>query len=116
MNGTVARLQSADELRRMTAPARLLERARQRPGDVAFRAKRLGAVFVTLFPYPIEALVGTLAVAQRYAGPLFALNCAALGVVMILFLVFEPLGLVGIWKRVQTYFLLWPFKHRLMAG
>jgi long-chain acyl-CoA synthetase len=42
MNGTVARLQSADELRRMTAPALLLERARQRPDDVAFRAKRLG--------------------------------------------------------------------------
>ena len=35
---------------------------------------------------------------------------------MILFLVFEPLGLVGIWRRVQTYFLLWPFKQRPVAG
>ena len=35
---------------------------------------------------------------------------------MILFLVFEPLGLVGIWHRIQTYFLLWPFKHRPVAG
>ena len=50
--------------------------------------------------------------AQRYAGLLFAVNYAAFGVVMILFLVFEPQGLVGIWRRVQTYFLLWPFKHR----
>ncbi len=41
---------------------------------------------------------------------------AAFGVVMILFLVLEPLGLVGIWRRVQTYFLLWPFRHRPMAG
>ncbi len=43
-------------------------------------------------------------------------NYAAFGVVMILFLVFEPLGLVGIWRRIQTYFLLWPFKHRPAAG
>jgi len=76
----------------------------------------LGAVFVTLFPYGIEAVIGTLAGAQRYAGLLFAVNYAAFGVVMILFLVLEPLGLVGIWRRVQTYFLLWPFRHRPMAG
>jgi branched-chain amino acid transport system permease protein len=76
----------------------------------------LGAVFVTLFPYGIEAAMGALPGAQRHAGLLFAVNYAAFGVVMILFLVLEPLGLVGIWKRVQTYFLLWPFKHRPMAG
>jgi branched-chain amino acid transport system permease protein len=76
----------------------------------------LGAVFVTLFPYGIEAAMGALPGAQRYAGLIFAVNYAAFGVVMILFLVLEPLGLVGIWKRVQTYFLLWPFKHRPMAG
>jgi len=76
----------------------------------------LGAVFVTLFPYAIEAAIGALPGAQRYAGLLFAVNYAAFGVVMILFLVLEPLGLVGIWKRVQSYFLLWPFKHRPMAG
>jgi len=35
---------------------------------------------------------------------------------MILFLVLEPLGLVGIWRRMQTYFLLWPFKHRPASG
>ena len=42
MNGTAARLRSADELRRTTAPALLLERARQQPSEVAFRAKQLG--------------------------------------------------------------------------
>ena len=76
----------------------------------------LGAIFVTLFPYVIEAALRTLPGAQRYAGMLFAVNYAAFGGVMILFLVFEPLGLVGIWRRVQTYFLLWPFKHRQAAG
>jgi branched-chain amino acid transport system permease protein len=76
----------------------------------------LGAVFVTLFPYGIEAGLRALPGAQRYAGMLFAVNYAAFGAVMILFLVLEPLGLVGIWRRVQTYFLLWPFKHRPVAG
>jgi branched-chain amino acid transport system permease protein len=76
----------------------------------------LGAIFVTLFPYGIEAVLRALPGAQRYAGSLFAVNYAAFGLVMILFLVLEPSGLVGIWRRVQTYFLMWPFKHRPMAG
>ena len=76
----------------------------------------LGAVFVTLFPYMIEAALMKLPNAQNYAGVLFAINYAAFGVVMIFFLVFEPLGLVGIWRRLQTYFLLWPFRHRPLAG
>ena len=76
----------------------------------------LGAVFVTLFPYLIEAALQKLPNAQSYAGVLFAVDYAAFGAVMILFLLFEPLGLVGIWHRVQTYFLLWPFKHRPLAG
>ena len=53
---------------------------------------------------------------QSYAGSLFAIDYSAFGVVMILFLVFEPLGLVGIWRRLQNYFLLCPFKYRPVAG
>jgi branched-chain amino acid transport system permease protein len=76
----------------------------------------LGAIFVTLFPYAIEAGLRLLPGAQGYAGVIFAVNYAAFGVVMILFLVLEPQGLVGIWRRLQTYFLLWPFRHRPVAG
>jgi branched-chain amino acid transport system permease protein len=76
----------------------------------------LGALFVTLFPYGIEALLGALPGAQRYAGLLFAVNYTAFGLVMILFLVLEPFGLVGIWRRIETYFTLWPFKYRPLAG
>jgi branched-chain amino acid transport system permease protein len=76
----------------------------------------LGAAFVTLFPYVIEAGLLALPGAQRYADLLFAVNYAAFGLVMILFLIFEPLGLVGIWHRIQSYFLLWPFKHRSGSG
>ena len=76
----------------------------------------LGAIFVTLFPYIIESGLFALPGAQRHASLLFAVNYAAFGLVMILFLMFEPLGLVGMWRRMQNYFLLWPFKHRRAGG
>jgi len=76
----------------------------------------LGAVFVTLFPYLIEAVMSVLPVPASWSNSLFAVNYAAFGLVMILFLVFEPQGLVGIWHRIQNYFLLWPFKQRPLAG
>jgi branched-chain amino acid transport system permease protein len=76
----------------------------------------LGAAFVTIFPYLIETGLLALPGAQGYASLLFAVNYAAFGFVMILFLIFEPLGLVGIWHRIQSYFLLWPFKHRSASG
>ncbi|MCK5750103.1 MAG: branched-chain amino acid ABC transporter permease [Oricola sp.] len=76
----------------------------------------LGALFVTLFPYLIEGLMSVMPGADRLAGSVFAVNYAAFGAVMILFLVFEPQGLVGIWRRIRNYFLLWPFKHRSLGG
>jgi branched-chain amino acid transport system permease protein len=69
-----------------------------------------------LLPYAIEAAIAALPGANRYAGMLFAVDYAAFGAVMMLFLLFEPRGLVGIWRRVQTYFLLWPFKHRPLSS
>ena len=71
----------------------------------------LGAVFVILFPYAIEALMQVLPTPAAWSHSVFAINYAAFGLVMILFLLFEPQGLVGIWHRIQNYFLLWPFKQ-----
>lgn len=72
----------------------------------------LGTVFVVLFPYGIEALMDALGLAERLASVVFAVNYAAFGLAMVLFLVFEPQGLVGIWRRAQAWLLLWPFKQR----
>ena len=52
----------------------------------------LGAVFVTIFPYIIEAGLMALPGAQRYASVLFAVNYAAFGVVMIAFLDIRAAG------------------------
>ena len=75
----------------------------------------LGTLFVVLFPYGIEALMDMLGLTERLSSMIFAINYAAFGLAMILFLVFEPQGLVGIWRRVQAWFLLWPFKRSRWA-
>lgn len=72
----------------------------------------LGAAFVVLFPYAIEGAMSAFGLADRLASIVFAVNYAAFGLIMLLFLVFEPQGLVGIWRRVQNWFLLWPFKQK----
>ena len=72
----------------------------------------LGAAFVVLFPYAIEGTMSLLGLADRLASIVFAVNYAAFGLIMLLFLVYEPLGLVGIWRRVQNWFLLWQFKQK----
>jgi branched-chain amino acid transport system permease protein len=76
----------------------------------------LGTIFVTLFPYAIEWLMSAAGLAERLAAVVFAVNYSAFGLVMILFLVFEPQGLVGMWRRVQAWFLLWPFRHKPLAA
>jgi branched-chain amino acid transport system permease protein len=76
----------------------------------------LGSVFVVLFPYAIEWTMNATALTERLSSLVFAVNYAGFGLVMILFLVFEPQGLVGIWRRIQNWFLLWPFKQRPLAG
>jgi len=71
----------------------------------------LGAAFVTLLPYGIDAAVATVSpdAAQYYV---FPAKFGAFGLLMALFLIFEPLGLVGIWRRVRNWFALWPLRHR----
>jgi branched-chain amino acid transport system permease protein len=60
----------------------------------------LGAGFVILFPYGIEAVAAFLP--ARFNSMIFALNYTTFGVVMILFLLLEPAGLMGIARRVRN--------------
>ena len=72
----------------------------------------LGAVFVTVLPYAIDAGVNLLPVSDRMQTHVFAVKFGAFGVLMALFLALEPRGLVSIWSRVRIYFDLWPFRYR----
>jgi len=42
---------------------------------------------------------------------IFQLNQVLFGVLIIVFLIFEPLGLYGIWLRVRNYWKGWPFTY-----
>ncbi|HEY5899521.1 MAG TPA: branched-chain amino acid ABC transporter permease [Burkholderiales bacterium] len=71
-----------------------------------------GSAFVVLFPYAIDGGMGALGLSDRLSSLVFAVNYSAFGVVMIGFLVFEPEGLIGLWRRVRDWLVLWPFKQR----
>jgi branched-chain amino acid transport system permease protein len=76
----------------------------------------LGSIFVILLPYGIDAVVDRLAVPSRLTTYMFAIKHSCFGLIMILFLVLEPTGLVGIWIRIRDYFVLWPFRYRQLGG
>lgn len=71
----------------------------------------LGAVFMTLVP---ELLRGMVAVATRWAPSateiMSSIQQVVFGLLIIGFLVFEPHGLLEVWRRVRRSFHLWPFR------
>jgi branched-chain amino acid transport system permease protein len=76
----------------------------------------LGAIFVTMLPHAITAFFQAIGASSRiemlYIVPS---QIVLFGLVMILFLMFEPKGLVGIWARVRTYFELWPLRQSILG-
>lgn len=54
-------------------------------------------------------LIGTSAVGPGLS--VFQLNLVLYGSLIIVFLIFEPLGLFGIWLRVKNYWKGWPFTY-----
>ncbi len=100
----------------------------------------LGTVFVVMLPRVVEELTVWLAnqaevggafswiadifiatgnddfglISTGAAGPglsIFQLNIALFGVLIIVFLIAEPLGLYGIWIRIRNYWKGWPFTY-----
>jgi branched-chain amino acid transport system permease protein len=71
----------------------------------------LGALFMTFVP---EALRMLAHVSSHWfpgaAGLLLPMGQVVFGVLIIVFLVFEPHGLAALWSRVRRVFHLWPFK------
>lgn len=77
----------------------------------------IGTVFGAVAGAIAFVMLGPLADAVGHNAPLLAdlssaqrSNLLFAGVV-IAFLIFEPLGLYGIWLRIQRYFAAWPFRH-----
>jgi branched-chain amino acid transport system permease protein len=73
----------------------------------------LGAAFVVALPRIIDTLSDQIPFLRASGGhggiTVHDFNAILFGVLIIVFLVFEPDGLAGIYRRVQTYFKAWPF-------
>jgi len=71
----------------------------------------LGAAFMTLVPELLklitELLVPVLPNAQVLLSPVKGI---VFGLLIVCFLLFEPHGLCEIWRRIQRFFRIWPFK------
>jgi branched-chain amino acid transport system permease protein len=71
-----------------------------------------GAIFMTLIPELLNILSGVLSNLLPAIGILFIpMKAVVFGALIVLFLIFEPLGLAEIWRRIKAFFLLWPFSY-----
>lgn len=74
-----------------------------------------GAMVVALLPQAIAIsrdMVGNVVGAGTVAIP--GLESAIFGAILILFILFEPMGIYGRWVKIRTYFQLFPFYRRDM--
>ncbi|RLG20980.1 branched-chain amino acid ABC transporter permease [Candidatus Micrarchaeota archaeon] len=72
-----------------------------------------GAFIVTFLPYFLHWIVESFRLPTRMELYFSSVEQAVFGFIMILFLLVEPMGLVGLWRlKVRPYFELWPFKYR----
>lgn len=70
----------------------------------------LGAAFMTMVPEVLRLVIGLLPIegdTLRYVSPV---RTIVFGLLIVVFLIFEPQGLAEIWRRVQRFFHLWPFR------
>jgi len=76
----------------------------------------LGALFLGGLPAVIENYsdsipgVATTAADDGFIS-VFSLNQAIFGLLIVLFLMFEPRGLAAMWLRLKAYFRAWPFSY-----
>jgi len=81
------------------------------------RGSLFGAALITLLPALIDNVGrGLQGSAPGIAAQLPNVQQAAFGIVIILFLVFEPEGLSKLWRNVKDYFHVWPFAYRRADG
>ena len=76
-----------------------------------------GGVFSGFFDFLISTgegdggFVSVMETALGYPLPVSALDDIIFGLLIIFFLLFEPLGLYGIWIKIRNYWKGWPFSY-----
>lgn len=75
----------------------------------------IGAAFITLLPYGLLHLLSLFKVPYYIERYFFIVETGLFGLLIILFLLLEPGGLLEIWRRIRSYFELWPFKSETLT-
>ncbi len=71
-----------------------------------------GAVFMTLLPELLRLVTGALSDTWPHLITIFApIRTGLFGLVIVLFLVFEPDGLAARWRLIKAYWKLYPFSY-----
>jgi len=70
----------------------------------------LGAIFMTLVPELMKEVMDWLPISGNTALYLSPVRTILFGLLIVLFLIFEPHGLAEIWRRARRTFHLWPFR------
>lgn len=72
----------------------------------------LGAMFVVLIPYALQWLLDTFNAPSQFLIYFSALRLGVFAFLMLVFLLLEPEGLIGLWGRIRNFFVLWPFRFQ----
>lgn len=70
----------------------------------------LGAVLLTFLPYLLDFGMKTFGIALS-GGSINGIHSIAYGTLILVFLLFEPLGLAAIWHRIRNTAMLWPMRY-----
>ena len=71
-----------------------------------------GAMFVIMLPEGIRILADIFGTAYPVlVDRFFEVKVMAFGLAIILFLMFEPDGLYGRWRKIKTYYKVWPYTY-----
>jgi branched-chain amino acid transport system permease protein len=74
----------------------------------------MGAFFITLLPRltrEVPSFVPFISPSPTETPNAYQLETVLYGVLIVLFLIFEPRGLFGIWIRIRNYWKAWPFSY-----
>ncbi len=72
----------------------------------------MGATFMTVLPEVLRVISGVFAGKFPMIVDLFgAIREGIFGLVIVLFLIFEPDGLAARWRTIKNYWKLWPFSY-----